>query len=482
MNTKNQFTEANLKLRKKLLINSSSRVVLYTIACIAYLVLFLFSTLRHELFNSSGDLAFFDQAVYLISQGQPPISSIIGFHALADHASVILYLLALLYKVYPSVYWLFTVQSGALALGCLPVYFLALQAGLKNHHGLVMVFVYLLYPVIYNSDLCDFHPDTIAVPTLLTAVLAARSGNIFWFCVSLLVVLSCKSVLSLTVIGLGAWLFFGEKRRLFGVIALASGSAWFVIANWVIIPYFGGQAAAISRHLYRYSYLGNSFPEALKTLVFQPQKILANLFSRVNGEYLLLLLAPVAWGLTPKYVLPLIGAVPCLALNLMADTASQKNLVLHYSLPVVPFLLLAVIESLAAGKSWIQQRRTIILWSLISFLALGKYGFFTGRYLKSLDTLQATREAIALVKTPDSLVTTGWITPHLAHRKLIKFDDSQTLNQLKDFHYILYNTHHHGLSYTSELIQSLVNYLKNRSDFKLIYQRNNVYLFVKYVK
>ena len=50
---------------------------------ISSLILFGCSSLRHALFQSTAlDLAFFDQLVYLVSQGLPPISSIFGFHLL----------------------------------------------------------------------------------------------------------------------------------------------------------------------------------------------------------------------------------------------------------------------------------------------------------------------------------------------------------------------------------------------------------------
>jgi hypothetical protein len=59
---------------------------------------FLTSSLKHVLFLSSAwDMGIFDQAVYLISQGQEPISSFMRFHVLGDHAAFILYPLALLH-------------------------------------------------------------------------------------------------------------------------------------------------------------------------------------------------------------------------------------------------------------------------------------------------------------------------------------------------------------------------------------------------
>ncbi|MBD2211306.1 DUF2079 domain-containing protein [Nostoc linckia FACHB-104] len=447
------------------------------IILISTIILFISSTLRHELFNSSGDLAFFDQGIYLISQGKTPISSIIGFHALADHAAWILYFLALLYKIYPSIYWLFAVQSLALALGALPTYSLALQAGLEKTQAVVMMAVYLLYPVVYNSNLADFHPDVIAVPALLTAIFAARSQRIIWFCISIILVLSCKAVLSLTVAAMGVWLLFCEKRRLYGAIALFSGTAWFLIANELIIPFFGGEAALLNRHLYRYSYLGNSFSETIQILLSHPEVIFKNIFASINLEYLVSLIAPILWGLNPQYMLPLIGAIPCIALNILADHPSQKNLVLHYSLPALPFLMVAIIASLASGKTWIKQNRVIILWSLVGFLVLGKWGLFTSRYLRNVDNWQATKDAIALIKTPDSVFTTDIITPHLTHRELISF--KYNLNDLNNYHYILLNLRHPGWAASTEDYQILYNKLQTQPEIKLQYQREDVYLFSK---
>lgn len=444
---------------------------------ISALILFISSIIRHELFNSSGDLAFFDQTVYLVSQGKPPISSVLGFHILADHAAWILYPIALLYKIYPHVYWLFAVQSIALSLGAFPTYLLAIQAGLKENQAIAIVIVYLLYPVLYNSNLCDFHPDTIAVPAILTAVLAARKGKLIWFCISVLIVLGCKAVLSLTLVAMGVWLLFFEKRRLYGVIAIISGIAWFLIANKIIIPFFGSEATLVNRHFYRYSYLGKSFSETLQIVLSQPQIIFIHIFNLINLEYLSFLLLPIIWGLIPKYMTPLIGAIPCIALNILADHASQKNVILHYSLPTIPFLILASIASIAANKAWIKQGRIIILWSLFWFLFLGKWGFFMSKYLNFVDNWQATRQAISLIKTQDSVLTTDVITPHLTHRQEINFKYS--INELNKFHYILLNTRHPGWGGTREDYHNLSNELKKRSDFNLQYQRDDVYLFLQ---
>lgn len=282
---------------------------------VATLILFAASSLRHFLFQSTAfDLGIVDQAVYLISQGQEPISSLLGFHILGNHVELINYLLALPYKIYPSVYWLFLIQSLALSLGGLFTWHLSIHAGLTKKQSIAMVVVYLLYPLVFNVNLFDFHREVIAVPTFLAAVLAARLKKPVWFCFCVVLILSCKAVLSLTVTAMGLWLIFFEKRRLLGAIAILLGTAWFFIATQLVIPFFsGGEAGAVAR----YSYLGNSVLEIAQNLVFQPWLIIGTLFSLENLGYLVLLFSPIIWGLSSASLQCLIPAIPCISLNLL---------------------------------------------------------------------------------------------------------------------------------------------------------------------
>jgi uncharacterized membrane protein len=248
----------------------SSRVLAWMIG-VSTLILFICSSLRHALFQSGAyDLGIFDQAVYLISQSKAPISSFLGFHILGDHAALIFYPLALLYKIYPDVHWLLAVQAVSLGLGGWLTWSLGDRAGLKQSQALAIAGVYLLYPLVFNVNLFDFHPEVLAIPALLGAILAARIGKIGWFCLAIITVLACKAVLALTVAAMGVWLLIYEKKRLYGAIALFSGIVWFIIATGQIIPFFGGDAASVARHLHRYDYLGNSVSEIVQNLLFKP--------------------------------------------------------------------------------------------------------------------------------------------------------------------------------------------------------------------
>ncbi|PSP23250.1 MAG: hypothetical protein BRC55_10540 [Cyanobacteria bacterium SW_8_48_13] len=443
---------------------------------VSALILFACSSLRHALFQSAAfDLGIFDQAIYLISQGEPPISSFINHHIMGDHAAWILYLLAPLYKIYPDVHWLFAIQAISLALGALPTWYLASQAGLTRKQATAMAVVYLLYPLVFNINLFDFHPEVMAIPPLLGAVLAARLHQLGWFCVAIIFVLGCKAVLTMTVAAMGFWLLIFEKRRIYGAIALFAGVAWFLIATQAVIPLFTEPERMTG--IGRYDFLGDSVLEIGKNVFLKPELVLSKIFTLPNLEYWALLLSPVIWGLSLQHLTPLVGAVPTLFLNLLTDHQPQKDLTHQYSLPVLPFLLLAVISTLAAGGGWLRSRRAIVLWSLVAFLALAKFGYFGSIYLESINTWQATREAISHIQPQKSILTDNHLAPHVAHRPVVELiGSSSSLDQLTGFEYVLLNLRH-PWSDSQEVAPELVNKLRHNPQFQLGYERDEVYLF-----
>ncbi|BFM41222.1 DUF2079 domain-containing protein [Synechocystis sp. LKSZ1] len=461
-------------------LNTRLPVALWKAVGVSFMILLGASSLRHLLYHSTAwDLGIFDQAIYLISQGQPPISSFLQGHILGDHAAFIFYPLALLYWVYPSVYWLLGLQAFALALGAVPCYGLARQAGLSCGLALTLAYVYLLYPLVFNLNLFDFHPDALALPALLGAIWAARARRPLVFTLLLVLICSCKAVLALAVVGLGAWLGL-EKRWPYAGIALGLGIIWFGLATQIIIPYFSQNPESISRHLSRYGYLGASFTEIAANLLFKPWLFLGGLFNGPNLGYCLLLVLPLLWGLHPHQGLALVALLPFLLMNLLSQDPSQKDLLHQYSLPMLPFLLVIVIDSLAAQTAWIRSRRWILVWSLVCFLALAKIGYFWERYLTTWDTWQATQTAIAKITPTGSVLTNANIAPHLTHRPMVQLiiPGAEKLD-LTTFDYILLNQRHPGQDSSPEVVQALIAAIQENGHFQTQFQQDGVMLFTQ---
>jgi uncharacterized membrane protein len=457
---------------------------IFVIVFISTLVLFFFSSLRHALFQSGvWDLGFFDQGVYLISQGLFPISSFTNFHVLGDHAAFILYPLSIFYKIYPDVHWLLLIQAIALSLGAIPVLGLSRQQGLTNTQRYLALLIYLLSPLTFNANLFDFHPDVIAVPFLLWAILWSRLGRVLPFCFALLIILSCKSVFALTVIAMGIWLTLFEGRKLMGTIAIVAGTLWFVIAAQIVIPMIGGEGASTIRHIGRYASLGSSYSDIFVNFFLKPNLIFGKIFSIDSLVYFLLLFLPFIWCLVSKRIsllTPLIGALPTIAMSLLSDDPAQRYLANQYPLPILPFLMTIAISSLSLinhQKLW--YFRLIAFWAALAFVTMSRLNLFTGEYLASLDTWQANNDAIALVNTQGSILTTYEISSHVTHRFEVKSTDINNPQSIEKFDYILLNTRHSGFGSSREYLQSLVNQAKKMSNSKLAYHKDDVYLFVK---
>lgn len=453
---------------------------------ISSLVLFGFSSLRHALFQSTAlDLAFFDQLVYLVSQGLPPISSLFGFHLLGDHAAFILYPIALLYKISADVHWLFAIQALALAVGAIPIYALSLQSGLSVAYARSIALSYLLYPALFNINFyTDFRPETIAVPALLWAIwagIAKRTGQLI---IAIVLVLSCKDILSLTVIALGVWFAFSEHRRLYGWGCIAVGTVWFVFTINYLVPLLrNGQPGGIGF----YSSIGNSFAEIIWKLLTHPGGILGRFILPDRLFYYLLLILPVIIGLSWRQIAIMLPAFPMLLLNILSDFSAQRDLIHHYSLPIFPFLFVWLIRSLKQyqkrrKRHWLTYR-ILVIWAVIMFFALAKYGYFGSRYLSALSNINSVRTAVSLVPSKGSVLATTYIAPHLSHRQVIKvINKNSDLEQISSntFDYIIFDLQHPGRGISPKLMNNLVEKYQKSPEWKLRYQLDQVFFFVKH--
>ncbi|MEO1006139.1 MAG: DUF2079 domain-containing protein, partial [Cyanobacteria bacterium J06638_38] len=441
----------------------SSRFYLTGLVAIAALVLFGFSSLQLWLFRAGNDLGFFDQLVYLLSQGKTPVSTLLsGVHLIGDHGALILYPVSLLYVLYPSVYWLLAIQAFALASGAIPIYLLSRHSGLSVACAKAIAVCYLLYPAIFNINFyTEFRPETIAVPALLWAVLAASRRSPGQLAIAIMLVLSCKEAMSLTVVGLGIWLTFWEKRLISGLSCMVAGVAWFGFAAIYLIPSFrGGHQMAGTWH---YASLGTSLTEIAFKVLTNPQIFLSRAVAGDRLFYYLLLILPIIWGLHWRKVGAMVPALPMLGLNILADFPRQRDLIHQYSLPIIPFLFVWLIASLAYltkhhQRQWL-SRRLLISWSIIAWLALAKYGYFWTRYAPLYDNVAAVRGAVDLVEPDAKVLTSGYIAPHLSQRSQIMLlnNDFGVAQVVKhDLDTVLIAQQHLGLDTSQEQANQMI--------------------------
>ena len=477
------------KIFNFLLINETKFFIASTI------FLTLASSLRHFWFNSSSwDLGIFEQAIFLISQGKQPISSLLGFHILGDHGALILYPLALLYKIFPSTYFLFFLQSSSLAAAIYPLKRLSKSTKISKKNLYASYIAFLLYPIVFNVNIFDFHPEVIAFPIVLDIFvsLKTREINPLWkLFLKIFFILTCKITNSFLVIGFGIWLIVKGFRKL-GYFFISLSTFWFNFIAFFIIPFFGGENATISRQAEKFG-LNDNFVLDISTLIKSISQLFIQIFSVSNLEYLFLLILPFIYILLNKkrlkFLFNFIPFTPLILLNLISNSYPMKNLVHQYSLFIVPFISVSIQESLSPKLTeglknyplWFQRgtSKFIFFWSILTFLIFSRFTFFLGPFHNYFESAVARRDAIEIVNDKSSILTTNDLVPHLSKRKNIKFTNAKIEPDLNEFDEILLDLKQPGWQSNKDFVDKIYKNLKSNNIWFEKFKKDNIILFEK---
>ena len=450
--------------------------------------------LRHSWFQtSSWDLGIFDQATYLISQGLPPNSSLLNFHILGDHGSLVLYPIGWLSILFPSVKLLFCLQGLALASTVFPLAEIAQKNNLSKKLTFTSLIVFLLYPVIFNVAIFDFHPEVLAVPLIMEFILLISYPKpkyhlrIF---LCLLFTLTCKITMSIFVFGIGFWIVAKNRRKL-GITIISFSIIWFLLIGLILIPSYGGGDSEITRHADKFGisnfniFIRNNFLENILIIFKQ-------IFTLENIGYLFLLLIPVLYICFYKerksFLFNLIPFSPLLFLNLISSISPMKDLVHQYSLFLVPliasevqFSLINLDNGFRVYPKWFSKRasKIILIWSILIFMIFSRITFFFGAFQDRFDTVYARREAISKIDTQSAVLTSNDLIPHLSRRKVIGITSSENLDKLDIFDEVLLDRKHPGWNSNIEIVNSMIKKLEANKYWYKKFEKGSVILFEK---
>jgi len=450
--------------------------------------------LRHAWFQtSSWDLGIFDQATYLISQGLTPNSTLLNFHILGDHGSLVLYPIGWLSIIFPSVKLLFVLQGLALSSTVFPLAKIAKKNNLSKKLTITSLLVFLLYPVIYNVAIFDFHPEVLAVPLIMELIFLLSYTNSKYYLrifLCLLFSLTCKVTMSFLIFGIGLWMI-AKKRTKTGLAISTFSIIWFILISLILIPYYGGENAEISRHADKF---GISYSN-----IFNINHLLENisilskqLLTIENIGYLFLLLIPVIYICFYKerkqILFNLFPFTPLLFLNLISSISPMKDLVHQYSLFLVPFVasevqmsLINLDNGIGVYPQWFSKRasRIVLIWSILTFMIFSRITFFFGPFQDRFDTVDARREAISKISTQSAVLTSNDLIPHLSRRKIIELTSSDKLDKLDNFDEVLLDIKHPGWKSNIELVNSMIKKLETNQNWIKKFEKGSVILFEK---
>jgi uncharacterized membrane protein len=367
---------------------------------------------KHLHFDTSYDLAIYDQAIWHLSRFEAPASSVRGLsNVFGDHFHPVIVLIAPLLWIVPRAETLIAAQAVLLAASIVPV-FLYARDRLPHGPALAIAIAYGFFWGLQQTATFDFHEAAFAPLAVALLILAMERRRWPWFWAAAIGVAAVKEDLAPFLAFVGGYLMLrGERRR--GAVLLVGGLAAFALIVAVVIPL----ASDAGQYGYR-----TTFAEALQRpwrmplqLVTPPIKMLTALLW-VAPFAMLPLASPLSWLL-----------VPFALERFLSASQHHWGTIFHYSAPLAPIVAMAAADGLARLASAVPdaraRQRVIVALSavcvLFASLLPGRqplWRLFSSRLYRLGPAERSAPDALGLIPAGASVVAQTCIAPHLSHR------------------------------------------------------------------
>ena len=363
---------------------------------------------------------------------------------LGFHVEPILAPISLLYLLHDGPETLLWLQTVALALGAIPLYLLAREkcSAPYKHPAMrwlpvAFVALYLLSPSLEAANMSDFHAVALSAPLLLAAFYFLETDHIWGFVAFAFLATMTKEEVGLLIAMMGLWAALVRHRWVLGLSIATAGAGWSLLCFTVIMPHFNGLDQPA--FLVRYGQFGDSAAAIARNLVQQPGLFVDWLLQPHIVRYLRDLWLS-SGGLSILYPQVLLMALPALAINTFSSSDWMHSGGAHYSVTIVPFLMIAAIYGVAWAMGKAQRWRIGGLPNSTSVLTTGLFLLGSGlgialvhhyhsgisppsrRFLLEPVTEHARRAAPLVERVnalpPETAISVGSnLYPHVAHRE-----------------------------------------------------------------
>jgi uncharacterized membrane protein len=298
---------------------------------------------------------------------------------LGGHFSPVFVLIGLAYRLVEHPLTLLVIQSVALGIGAVAVYYLALLRCVHFSFACVAVLLYVFNPYLHHSNAHDFHLSPLTIPAVLWMLVFVESGKRGLAVAAAFLAFSIEESILLPLAGCGLYLAaFRPGWRLFGTGLALCAVIYFVFIIKVVFPIFTPYPGLFFWH--RYANLGTDLKDALMHLIRNP--IWAGyetLVARNQYVYLIYFLIPVVFLPLFAWREAFLLAVP-LSIMFLSQNSGMNKLGFHYSAPALPFLFFGVVHGLSNGVRLIERRWSsaqlrwnIVLAGMLFLIALNTY-------------------------------------------------------------------------------------------------------------
>ncbi|MFK7783848.1 MAG: DUF2079 domain-containing protein [Crocinitomicaceae bacterium] len=460
------------------------------------IVYVLISFVNHVCFRTYGlDLGLYTNAMYDYAHGSMPMMDMIWDTketALADHFDFYLILFSPLVYLFGS-WTLLIVQIVAIVIGAKGVH-----TYFKNQPrtALFATFFFLSYFGVFSALSYDYHSNVIgamAVPWLFYFVREKRFISSFLI---LFFIWIGKENMAfwMSFVTLGLALIYRKEQR--SMLILLGFSAASFVYFFLVISLFMPSLSEGGEYLhFAYSSLGESMSEAFIHLIAHPIDSVELFFTnhldnpRFDGvkleSHLLLLISGVLILIRrPAYLLML---APIYFQKFFHDSPITWSTGGQYSIEFAPILAIGVFEILQSTK--VEKLKKYAPWGVVvlslacTFRVMDQpfdhveesaIQFYKGGHYSRDYNIEAVRKA--LDKIPEDAAVSAQ-NPYLPHVSLR--EEVYMFPYLKNAEYILISPKEYPYPLETEGLLEEIQLLKENLEWKLMYEKDDVYLFEK---
>lgn len=371
--------------------------------------------LRHwNLGSYHFDLGNMHQAVFNTSRGRflemTDPNLFFQSHRLAYHFDPILAFFAPFYWIYSGAEMLIIGQALVLALGAIPVYYIARDVLKKPIVAILFALIYLSYYPMHFTQIADFHAVTLSTTFLLFMFYFAEKRAFALSWAFIVLAWLTKENASLIIAFFGLYHVFFRKNKIFGWTVFVLSSTAFILIMKFIIPSF----RTTDMH-FASGYYTTDITENVSRII-RPAAF----------RYVASLLAPVGFVslLSPVHLLI---SLPEWMINLLSSNNNMRLLQYHYSAQLTPFIIISAMygtkkiakllkQSLSVKNPAIVISFLILMISLI--FAYMKSPLIRSRYKIQKEELNVVR--LWQEKLSDDKIrvsASGHLSPYFSGRK-----------------------------------------------------------------
>jgi hypothetical protein len=295
-----------------------------------YASYFSFFTLRNHwnLGTSAYDMGIEDNVVFNAMRGEllkaSPIFGPEGTH-LGHHATFFAYVLVPIYAIAPRAETLLIIQATLIGAAVIPLFLFA-RNRLGPYQAASIAAMYVFYAPLHGGNLYDFHYPPLGIGFVFWLAYLVDIGKYRWAIIPLLLSLSVREDIALSVFVLGAYFLLSRTRPRAGLALAAIGLGYFLTMKMGVMPYFRDGKSTFVWYYEKLVPEGGpgGFGGVLVTIFGNPGYTLGTLLQSGKVKYFLQVMVPLVF-------LPLrkpIGLVFCLPGLIMTLLATRSAVVL----------------------------------------------------------------------------------------------------------------------------------------------------------